>query len=131
MDERAADVGLRVRVIVLPGELVRFGGLLNAGEVKDAVAHKEFCLVLHGHVHTGWFGKEQWPERHEDWTIRIAAAPSLASREVQEHNGFNEIESARDGVGGEVSYRIHVKRVVREGGTWTRRASMGPFAPGM
>lgn len=111
-------------------ELARFGGLLNAGEVKDALAHKEFCLVLHGHVHTGWFGKEQWPERHEDWTIRIAAAPSLASREVQEHNGFNEIEIARDGVGGEVSYRIHVKRVVREGGTWTRRASMGPFAPG-
>ncbi|XXX80806.1 metallophosphoesterase [Sorangium sp. So ce134] len=111
-------------------ELARFGGLINAGEVKDALAHKEFCLVLHGHSHTGWFGKEQWPERHEDWTIRIAAAPSLSSREVQEHNGYNEIEIARDGVGGEVSYQIHVRRMVREGATWTRRASMGPFAPG-
>ncbi|WP_437993589.1 metallophosphoesterase [Sorangium sp. So ce145] len=111
-------------------ELARFGGLINAGEVKDALAHKEFCLVLHGHSHTGWFGKEQWPERHEDWTIRIAAAPSLSSREVQEHNGYNEIEIARDGVGGEVGYQIHVRRMVREGATWTRRASMGPFAPG-
>ncbi|WP_437959879.1 metallophosphoesterase [Sorangium sp. So ce119] len=111
-------------------ELARFGGLINAGEVKDALVHKEFCLVLHGHCHTGWFGKEQWPERHEDWTIRIAAAPSLSSREVQEHNGYNEIEIARDGVGGDVSYRIHVHRVVREGGTWARRVSMGPFAPG-
>ncbi|WP_437626111.1 metallophosphoesterase family protein [Sorangium sp. So ce1151] len=111
-------------------ELARFGGLINAGEVKDALVHKEFCLVLHGHSHTGWFGKEQWPERHEDWTIRIAAAPSLSSREVQEHNGYNEVEIARDGVGGDVSYRIHVHRVVREGATWTRRSSMGPFAPG-
>ncbi|WP_437729491.1 metallophosphoesterase [Sorangium sp. So ce861] len=111
-------------------ELARFSGLINAGEVKDALAHKEFCLVLHGHSHTGWFGKEQWPERHEDWTIRIAAAPSLSSREVQEHNGYNEIEIARDGVGGKVSYQIHVRRMVREGATWMRRASMGPFAPG-
>ncbi|WP_437768496.1 metallophosphoesterase [Sorangium sp. So ce281] len=111
-------------------ELARFGGLINAGEVKDALAHKEFCLVLHGHSHTGWFGKEQWPERHEDRTIRIVAAPSLSSREVQEHNGYNEIEIARDGVGDKVSYQIHVRRMVREGATWTRRASMGPFAPG-
>ncbi|WP_437639378.1 hypothetical protein [Sorangium sp. So ce854] len=49
---------------------------------------------------------------------------------MQEHNGHNEIEIARDGVGGDVSYRIHVHRVVRKGGTWARRASMGPFAPG-
>ncbi|WP_437283609.1 metallophosphoesterase [Sorangium sp. So ce375] len=111
-------------------ELARFGGLINAGEVKDALLSNKFCLVLHGHSHTGWFGNEQWPERHEDWTIRIAAAPSLSSREVQEHNGYNEIEIARDGVGGEVGYQIHVRRMVREGATWTRRASMGPFAPG-
>ncbi|WP_437680873.1 metallophosphoesterase [Sorangium sp. So ce131] len=111
-------------------EVARFGGLINAGEVKDVLAHKRFCLVLHGHGHAGWFGKEQWLERHDGWTFRIAAAPSLSSREVQEHNGFNEIEIARDGVGGEVTYGIEVKRVVREGGVWTRRASMGPFAPG-
>ncbi|WP_437818383.1 metallophosphoesterase family protein [Sorangium sp. So ce1078] len=135
---RRADWHAPIRIAVLhhpvsplpSTELARFGGLINAGEVKDALAHKEFCLVLHGHSHTGWFGKEQWPERHEDWTIRIAAAPSLSSREVQEHNGYNEIEIARDGVGGEVSYRIHVRRMVREGATWMRRASMGPFAPG-
>lgn len=111
-------------------ELARFAGLINAGEVKDTLAHKEFCLILHGHAHTGWFGKEQWPERHEDWTLRIAAAPSLGSREVQEHNGYNEIEIVRDPSGGDVPYRITVCRVVRDGATWERRASMGPFAPG-
>jgi 3',5'-cyclic AMP phosphodiesterase CpdA len=111
-------------------EIARFAGLINAGEVKDTLAHKEFCLVLHGHAHTGWFGKEQWPERHEDWTIRIAAAPSLGSLEIQEHNGFNEIEIARDPSGGDAPYQITVCRVVREGATWERRASMGPFAPG-
>lgn len=111
-------------------ELARFTGLINAGEVKDTLVHMEFCLVLHGHVHAGWFGKEQWPERHENWTIRIAAAPSLGSREVQEHNGFNEIEITRNGVGRQVSYEITVHRVVREGATWTRRVSMGPFVPG-
>ena len=111
-------------------ELARFAGLINAGEVKDTLAHKEFCLVLHGHVHTGWFGKEQWPERHEDWTLRIVAAPSLGSREVQEHNGYNEIVIARDGMGSKVEYRIAATRVGREGATWARRASMGPFSPG-
>lgn len=100
------------------------------GHLMDLLQSLPANVVLHGHSHTGWFGKEQWPERHEDWTLRIAAAPSLSSREVQEHNGFNEIEIARDGVGGEVRYQIHVSRMVREGGTWTRRASMGPFAPG-
>jgi len=115
----------------MPGsELARFAGLINAGEVKDTLAHKEFCLILHGHAHTGWFGKEQWPERHEDWTIRIAAAPSLGSREIQEHNGYNEIEIVRDPSGGDLPYRVSVCRVVREGATWERRASMGPFAPG-
>jgi 3',5'-cyclic AMP phosphodiesterase CpdA len=111
-------------------EIARFSGLINAGEVKDTLVHKEFCLVLHGHAHTGWFGKEQWPERHENWTIRIAAAPSLGSREIQEQNGFNEIAIDRDWTAPGAPHRILVRRVVREGTTWARRHAMGPFAPG-
>ncbi len=110
-------------------ELARFAGLINAGEVKDTLIHKGFCLVLHGHVHTGWFGKEAWPERHDDRTLRIAAAASLGSREVQEHNGYNEIVIEREGMGRELDHRITITRVVREGGTWAPKATMGPFSP--
>lgn len=151
--ERLARAELRqpVRVAVLHHpvsplpmtELAPYAGLVNAGELKDTLVRRQFCLVLHGHTHTGWFGKEQWPERHEDRSLRIAAAPSLGSREVQEHNGYNEIEIRREplvagggasggasGAGCAPGYRITVRRLVREGTTWVERASMGPFAPG-
>jgi 3',5'-cyclic AMP phosphodiesterase CpdA len=111
-------------------ELVSFAGLVNAGELKDTLVRKGFCLVLHGHAHTGWFGKEQWPERHEERSLRIAAAPSLGSREVQEHHGYNEIEIAREQRGTSAEYRITVRRIGREGASWAVRSHMGPFAPG-
>jgi len=72
-------------------EVSRYGGLLNAGQVKDALLGCGFCLVLHGHLHSGWLAAERWPARHGDRTLHIAAAPSLGSREIQEHNGYNEI----------------------------------------
>ena len=111
-------------------ELASFAGLVNAGELKDTLIRKEFCLVLHGHAHAGWFGKEQWPERHEERSLRIAGAPSLGSREVQEHHGYNEIEVARDQRGSHAAYRITVRRLGREGTSWVVQSSMGPFAPG-
>jgi 3',5'-cyclic AMP phosphodiesterase CpdA len=111
-------------------EISRYAGLLNAGEVKDTLLHKGFCLVLHGHVHTGWFSREQWPGRHRDRAIHVAAAPSLGSREVQEHNGFNEIEVLRERRAGEARYTVIVRRFSREGpGTWVEKGAMGPFAP--
>jgi 3',5'-cyclic AMP phosphodiesterase CpdA len=65
-------------------EINHFVGLLNAGEVKQALFEKQFCLVLHGHLHMGWLACEQWPEQYGDWALRIAAAPTLGSREKDE-----------------------------------------------
>lgn len=133
-----ADLRQPVRVAVLHHpvsplpmtELAPYAGLVNAGELKDLLVRRQFCLVLHGHAHTGWFGKEQWPERHEERSLRIASAPSLGSREVQEHHGYNEIEIARDHLGREAVIQVTVRRFGREGTTWGQRAVMGPFAPG-
>jgi hypothetical protein len=107
-------------------EIAHFAGLINAGQVKDMLFAKRFCLVLHGHMHTGWFACEQWPGQHGDWCLRIAAAASLGSREVAEHHGFNDIEIVREGD----QYEIVVRRFIREGATWTENAVMGPFVPG-
>jgi len=133
-----ADFRQPVRVAVLHHpvsplpmtELSPYAGLVNAGELKDVLVRKQFCLVLHGHAHTGWFGKEQWPERHEERSLRIASAPSLGSREVQEHHGYNAIEIARDHGPREVAYQVTVRRYQREGTGWVEGAVMGPFAPG-
>lgn len=114
-------------------ELARFAGLVNAGEVKDALVEREVCLVLHGHAHMGWFAQEQWPEREapRDWVLRIAAAPSLGSREINEQNGYNEIAIAREPGEKERSpYTIVVRRVVRKGASWELGKTMGPFSPG-
>jgi hypothetical protein len=108
-------------------EINHFVGLLNAGEVKQALFEKQFCLVLHGHLHMGWFACEQWPEQYGDWALRIAAAPTLGSREKDEHHGFNEIEVVREGT----RYEVSVRRYVRKGQSWVQQGkSMGPFVPG-
>src|SRR5262249_47571362 len=78
-------------------EVGQFVGLINAGRVKNLLMEKRFCLVLHGHLHAGWFGAERWPGKHDDWTLHIAAAPTLGSRETQHELGYNEIEVAREG----------------------------------
>ena len=105
-------------------ELGRYVGLINAGEVKDRLMEKGFCLVLHGHAHTGWFGKEEWPGRHGGRVLWIASAPSLGSREVQEHHGFNELELSREPHGSETTYSLTVRRYSREGGSWVERSRM-------
>lgn len=107
-------------------EVARFAGLLNAGETKDALLAGKYCLVLHGHLHSGWFAAEQWPARHQDHTLRIAAAPTLGSREQVEHLGFNEVLIFREGT----ECQIEVRRFGREGATWSQKATMGPFEPG-
>jgi 3',5'-cyclic AMP phosphodiesterase CpdA len=108
-------------------EIAPYAGLVNAGAVKDMLLSKQFCLVLHGHQHSGWFGLETWPTNHGDWCLRIAAAPSLASREVTERHGFNEVIVRREG--SEI-YEVTVRRYVRKGNSWGREAEMGPFIPG-
>jgi hypothetical protein len=111
-------------------EVTRFAGLLNAGAVKQALLSAEFSIVLHGHVHAGFLAEERWPGRHDGRTLRIAAAPSLGSREIAENNGFNEIEirRSRDGEGKQ-SHDIVIRRFIREGErSWRPNGhEMGPF----
>ena len=105
-----------VRVAVLhhpvsplpPAEVATLAGLINAGQVKEVLLAKGFALVLHGHVHTGWFAREQWPGQHGDWrTLHIAAAPTLGSRESLEQHGYNEVEVVRE----QDHYEVCVRRV--------------------
>lgn len=113
-------------------EVTRWAGLLNAGAVKQTLFGAGISLVLHGHVHAGFFAEERWPGRHDGRALRIAAAPSLGSREIAENNGFNEIEIRRDRDGdGRQSHRIVVRRWVREGERSWRPLDneMGPFEP--
>ena len=45
----------------IPGTTEIAAWLVNAGQVKDALLEKHFCVVLHGHVHSAWVGQECWP----------------------------------------------------------------------
>jgi hypothetical protein len=111
-------------------EVGRYAGLLNAGVVKQVLMEKGFCLVLCGHVHAGWFAEERWPGRYAS-PIRIAAAPSLGSREIAENNGFNVVEIHRDrDRGGARKHEIVVRRFVREGEhRWSEAGEpLGPFS---
>ncbi|HEY4016416.1 MAG TPA: metallophosphoesterase [Polyangiaceae bacterium] len=112
-------------------EIARYSGLLNAGAVKDTLMEREFCLILHGHAHAGWFGVEQWPGMHGGRWLRIAAAPSLSSREVPECRGYNAIEIERDHDDrGEPIHRVIVRRYVLKGQSWEPEERLGPFTPG-
>ncbi|MFO7566390.1 MAG: metallophosphoesterase [Enhygromyxa sp.] len=75
-------------------EIAPYAGLINAGRLKSALAEKQFCLVLHGHIHAESIGVERWGQ-HE--AILIASAATLGSRELQERHGFNEILIIREG----------------------------------
>lgn len=132
---RHAWDGMAIRIAVLHHpvsplpvgvEVTHFAGLLNAGQVKDTLLAKGFCLVLHGHVHAGWFGRESWPGRHGDRTLHIAAAPSLGSREVQEHHGFNEIAIYWEGP----RWHIVVTRFIHQGTGWVDVTKMTVSAEG-
>ncbi len=114
-------------------EVARYSGLLNAGAVKQVLMEKGFCLVLCGHVHTGWFAEERWPRHSGGRTLRIATAPSLGSYEIAANNGFNLVEVFRDrDRNGTPEYQVRVRRYVRQGDLgWPEHADqLGPFAPG-
>ncbi|HEU4404573.1 MAG TPA: metallophosphoesterase [Polyangiaceae bacterium] len=113
-------------------EIAPYAGLLNAGAVKDTLLKSGFCLILHGHAHSGWFGIEEWPGLHEGRKLRIAAAPSLSSRETLQHLGFNSIEILRDRDDrGEPHYRVVVRRHLRQGAqNWQAVPPEMSFVPG-
>lgn len=107
-------------------DVAPYAGLINAGAVKDALFDRRFALVLHGHQHAQWLGEERWPgHAASDHTLRIAAAPSLGSREVAEQHGYNEVLILREGD----RHEVEVRTYTRSGDTWSRGpASLGPFA---
>ncbi|KFA89138.1 metallophosphoesterase family protein [Archangium violaceum] len=114
-------------------EVARYSGLLNAGAVKQVLMEKGFCLVLCGHVHTGWFAEERWLNHSGGRTLRIAAAPSLGSREISANNGFNLVEVFRDrDRNGLPKYQVRIRRYVRQGDLgWEVHADqLGPFLLG-
>ncbi|MFI6638108.1 metallophosphoesterase family protein [Streptomyces sp. NPDC050504] len=108
-------------------EVAPYSGLLNAGQTKRALSAAETALVLHGHTHLGFAAAERLllGGREADWTMRIAGAPTLGSKESDEQNGYNEVFVAREG-------REHVLalRVVRfDGGQWEAGPPIA-FRPG-
>jgi len=106
-------------------DITAYTGLLNAGAVKDALIDRGFALVLHGHMHSQWFGEEIWPNHHRGRRpLRIAAAPSLGSREVGEQHGFNEIVVSFEGA----RQRVEVRGWVRDGDSFKPRSGIAEFA---
>ena len=127
---RSLNTSEPVRIAVLhhpvspvpaPPEIAAFTGLLNAGAVKDALLAHSFQLVLHGHQHVGWLGKETWPGRHGDRTLHIASAPTLGSRETADQLGFVEIAVFYEGY---KPVEVELAVVKRIGTQWTRTAEV-------
>lgn len=86
----------------------------------------DFCLVLHGHMHTGWFGVEQWPELYPDRKLHITAAPTLGSRETQHQLGYNCVEITREGT----RFFVTVCRYLYDGGaSFSPGPTLAPFSP--
>jgi 3',5'-cyclic AMP phosphodiesterase CpdA len=110
-------------------EVAPYGGLVNAGDVKNALIEQGFKLVLHGHVHRGWFTREDtWNHKDERRSLWVASAPTLGSRETETGHGFNEVEIVREYVAhGHPRYEIHVSRYERKGTDWVKGASMEPI----
>jgi hypothetical protein len=108
-------------------ELGSFTGLLNAATVKAALRNHGYQLVLHGHLHQGALLCETSHEGdHRD--LHIAAAPSLGSREVAEHQGYNAIAIERlpTRSGRVPEAEVHVRRMVYRGqsAAWREERSM-------
>lgn len=72
-------------------ELAPLGGLLNAGQVKDALLEAGFHFVLHGHAHSAWLVAERWFRKHGGRELHVIAAPTLSSDETVESHGYNEL----------------------------------------
>jgi len=94
-------------------DIAPYAGLINAGAVKDAMLASGVTLALHGHMHSSFLAVEHWAGRPQP--LRIAAAPSLSSRETSEHHGYNELLVYREGD----SYELEVRAIARVGETWS------------
>ena len=135
--EAARHTELPLRIAVLhhpitapagaPTEIHSFTGLLNAATVKAALRKHGYQLVLHGHLHQGALLCETSHEGdHRD--LHIAAAPSLGSREVVEHHGYNEITISRlpTQAGKMPEAEVRVRRMIYrgQGAAWAEERTM-------
>ncbi|MFI0719210.1 metallophosphoesterase family protein [Streptomyces sp. NPDC021224] len=96
-------------------EVAPYSGVVNAGQAKRALAAARTSLVLHGHTHLGFAAAERLLDAGPPWTMRIAGAPALASRETEERNGYNEVFVAREGG----DHTLALRTVRLDGGQWT------------
>jgi hypothetical protein len=106
-------------------EVAPYSGVVNAGQAKRALAAAATALVLHGHTHLAFVAAERLLGVQPHWTMRIAGAPALASRESDERNGYNEIFIAREGG----RHGLGVRTVRFDGGQWTPEPVIA-FRPG-
>ncbi|NJP44259.1 metallophosphoesterase [Actinacidiphila epipremni] len=106
-------------------EVAPYSGVVNAGQAKRALTTARASLVLHGHTHLAFAAAERLLDAGPPWTLRIAGAPALASRDTEERNGYNELLVAREGGAHTLAFRT----VRLDGGQW----APGPvhaFRPG-
>jgi hypothetical protein len=106
-------------------EVAPYSGIVNAGQVKQALNAAGAALVLHGHTHLSFLAAERMLGAGRPWTMRIAAAATLASAETGEQNGYNEVFVAREGG----AHRLLVRPVRLDGGRWMPQESIS-FLPG-
>lgn len=106
-------------------EVAPYSGVVNAGQAKRALAAARTSLVLHGHTHLAFAAAERLLGEHPPWTMRIAGAPALASRDTEERNGYNELFVAREGG----AHTLAVRTVRLDGGRWTP-GEVFAFRPG-
>lgn len=106
-------------------EVAPYSGVVNAGQAKRALAAARISLVLHGHTHLAFAAAERLLGAGPPWTLRIAGAPALASRETEERNGYNELFVAREGG----AHSLAVRTVRLDGGQWTP-GEVYAFRPG-
>ncbi|WP_333768634.1 metallophosphoesterase family protein [Streptomyces sp. IBSBF 2435] len=107
-------------------EVAPYSGVVNAGQARRALAAARTSLVLHGHTHEAFAAAERLLGAGPPWTVRIAGAPALASRDTDERNGYNELFVAREGGG---THTLAVRTVRLDGGQWTP-GDVYAFRPG-
>jgi hypothetical protein len=106
-------------------EIAPYSGIVNAGQVKQALIFAGTALVLHGHTHLSFLAAERLLGPARTWTMRIAGATTLASADTEEQNGYNEILISREGS----AHRLLVRPVRLAGLQWQPQPGIA-FRPG-
>ena len=107
-------------------EIAPYSGVINAGQVKRALVAARTALVMHGHTHLSFLASERLLcTGREDWTLRIAGAPTLAAAASDEQNGYNQVFVLREGG----QHAVVIRPMRYDGGQWVGRDRIS-FRPG-